>query len=55
MEIEVGSHRYVVQVTGYARVRVVYLPKKANDTHLSSEWAILMELLSSFHFEGTVI
>ena len=45
VETEDGSHRFVAQVTGYARALGVALAQKAYDTHESSERAALKELL----------
>jgi hypothetical protein len=55
VETEDGSHRFVAQVTVYARALGVALAQKAYDTHESSERAALKELLSTLELEGTLI
>jgi hypothetical protein len=50
-----GSHRFVAQVTVYARALGVALAQKAYDTHESSERAALQELLSSLDLDGVLI
>jgi len=50
-----GNHRFVAQVTVYARALGVALAQKAYDTHESSERAALKELLSGLKLEGVVI
>ena len=50
-----GNHRFVAQVTVYARALGVALAPKAYDTHESSERAALKELLSGLELEGVVI
>ena len=55
IETEEGSHRFVAQVTVYARALGVAMAQKAYDTHESSERAALKELLSSLDLEGVLI
>ena len=55
IETEDGNHRFVAQVTVYARALGVALAQKAYDTHESSERAALKELLSGMDLEGVVI
>ena len=55
VETEDGSHRFVAQVTVYARAIGVALAQKSYDTHESSERAALKELLSSLELEGVLI
>jgi hypothetical protein len=55
IETEEGNHRFVAQVTVYARALRVALAQKAYDTHESSERAALKELLSGLDLEGVVI
>ena len=55
IETEEGNHRFVAQVTVYARALGVALAQKAYDTHESSERAALKELLSGLKLEGVVI
>ena len=55
IETEDGNHRFVAQVTVYARALGVALAQKAYDTHESSERAALKELLSGLELEGVVI
>lgn len=50
-----GSHRFVAQVTLYARALGVALAQKAYDTSESSERAALKELLASLDLEGVLI
>jgi len=50
-----GNHRFVAQVTVYARALGVALAQKAYDTHTSSERAALKELLSTMDLEGKLI
>jgi hypothetical protein len=50
-----GSHRFVAQVTLYARALGVALAQKAYDTGESSERAALKELLSTLELEGVLI
>lgn len=50
-----GSHRFVAQVTVYARALGVALAQKAYDTGESSERAALKELLSTLELEGVLI
>jgi len=55
VETEDGGHRFVAQVTVYARALGVALAQKSYDTHESSERAALQELLSSLDLEGVLI
>ena len=55
VETDDGGHRFVAQVTVYARALGVALAQKSYDTHESSERAALKELLSSLELEGTLI
>jgi hypothetical protein len=55
VETEDGGHRFVAQVTVYARALGVALAQKAYDTHESCERAALKELLSTLELEGTLI
>jgi len=55
VETEVGNHRFVAQVTVYARALGIALAQKVYDTHESSERAALKQLLSSLEPEGTLI
>ena len=55
IETEEGNHRFVAQVTVYARALGVALAQKAYDTHESSERAALKELLSGLDLAGVVI
>jgi hypothetical protein len=50
-----GNHRFVAQVTVYARALGVALAQKSYDTHESSERAALKELLSTMNIEGKLI
>jgi hypothetical protein len=47
-----GSHRFVAQVTVYARALGVALAQTTYDTGESSERAALKELLSTLELEG---
>lgn len=55
IETEEGTHRFVAQVTVYARALGVALAQKAYDTGESSERAALKELLASLDCEGVLI
>jgi hypothetical protein len=55
IETEDGNHRFVAQVTVYARALGVALAQKTYDTHESSEKAVLKELLSSLDLDGVLI
>ncbi len=55
IETDEGHHRFVAQVTVYARALGVALAQKAYDTHESSERAALMELLGTMDLEGKLI
>lgn len=55
IETAAGNHRFVAQVTVYARALGVALAQKAYDTHESSERAALKELLSTMNLEGKLI
>ncbi|MFZ9751960.1 MAG: hypothetical protein ACO3B3_00175 [Cyanobium sp.] len=50
-----GSHRFVAQVTVYARALGIALAQKAYNTHESSERAALKELLSGLDLDGVLI
>lgn len=52
---EDGSHRFVAQVTVYARALGVALAQSTYDTGESSERAALKELLSTLELEGVLI
>jgi hypothetical protein len=52
---EDGHHRFVAQVTVYARALGVALAQKSYDTHASSERAALKELLSTMKLDGKLI
>jgi hypothetical protein len=52
---EDGSHRFVAQVTVYARALGVALAQTSYDTGESSERAALKELLSTLELEGVLI
>jgi hypothetical protein len=52
---EDGSHRFVAQVTGYARALGVALAQTTYDTGESSERAALKQLLSTLELEGVLI
>ncbi|QNI71047.1 ISAs1 family transposase [Cyanobium sp. NS01] len=55
IETDDGSHRFVAQVTVYARALGVALAQKTYDTHESSERAALKELLSTLELDGVLI
>ena len=55
IETDDGNHRFVAQVTVYARALGVALSQKTYDTHDSSERAALKELLSSLDLDGVLI
>ncbi|MCX5967310.1 MAG: ISAs1 family transposase [Cyanobacteria bacterium] len=55
VETEDGKHRFVAQVTVYARALGVALAQKSYDTHESSERAALKELLSTMKLDGVLI
>jgi hypothetical protein len=55
IDAEVGSLRFVAQVTVYVRALGVALAQMAYDTHESSERAALKELLSNLDLEGVLI
>jgi hypothetical protein len=55
VETKDGGHRFVAQVTVYARALGVAVAQKAYDTHESSERAALKELLSTLDLEGVLI
>jgi hypothetical protein len=55
VETEDGNHRFVAQVTVYARALGVALAQKTYDTHESSERAALKELLSTLELDGVLI
>ena len=55
IETEDGKHRFVAQVTLYARALGVALAQKTYDTHESSEKVALKELLSSLDLDGVLI
>ena len=55
VEAEDGSHRFVAQVTVYARALGVALAQKAYDTGEFSERTALKELLSTLDLEGALI
>jgi hypothetical protein len=55
IETDDGNHRFVAQVTVYARALGVALAQKAYDTHESSERSALKELLSSLDLDGVLI
>jgi len=55
IETEEGTHRFVAQVTVYARALGVALAQKAYDTGESSERVALKELLSTLDLEGVLI
>jgi len=50
-----GNHRFVAQVTVYARALGVALAQTTYDTHESSEKAALKELLSTLDLNGVLI
>ena len=49
---EDGGHRFVAQVTFYARALGVALIQKGYDTHESSERAVLKELLAPWSWRA---
>ena len=55
IETEDGNHRFVAQVTVYARALGVALAQTTYDTHDSSEKAALKELLSTLDLNGVLI
>lgn len=55
IETEEGTHRFVAQVTVYARALGIALAQKAYDTGESSERAALKELLAGLDLEGVLI
>ena len=55
IETEDGKHRFVAQVTLYARALGVALAQKTYDTHESSERSALRELLSTMKLDGVLI
>jgi hypothetical protein len=55
IETDDGGHRFVAQVTVYARALGVALAQKTYDTSESSERVALKELLSSLDLEGVLI
>lgn len=55
IETEDGSHRFVAQVTVYARALGIALAQKTYDTHASSERTALKELLSTLDLDGVLI
>jgi hypothetical protein len=55
VETEDGNHRFVAQVTVYARALGVALAQKTYDTHESSERAALKELLGTLDLDGALI
>jgi len=55
IETEDGNHRFVAQVTVYARALGVALAQKTYDPHEFSEKAALKELLSSMDLDGVLI
>jgi hypothetical protein len=55
IETEDGNHRFVAQVTVYARALGVALAQKAYDSHDSSERTALKELLSTLDLDGVLI
>jgi hypothetical protein len=55
VETEDGTHRFVAQVTVYARALGVALAQKAYGTRESSERAALKELLSTLDLDGVLI
>jgi hypothetical protein len=52
---EDGSHRFVAQVTVYARALGLARAQPTYDTGESSEWPALKELLSTLELEGVLI
>ena len=55
IKTEEGHHRFVAQVTVYARALGVALAQKSYDTHASSERTALKELLSTMDLDGKLI
>jgi hypothetical protein len=55
IETEDGNHRFVAQVTVYARALGIALTQKTYDTQESSEKAALKELLSSLDLDSVLI
>lgn len=55
VETEDGNHRFVAQVTVYARALGVALAQKSYDTGESSERAALKQLLATLDLEGVLI
>jgi hypothetical protein len=55
IETEDGHHRFVAQVTVYARALGVALAQKTYDTHESSERTAIKELLCSLDLNGVLI
>ena len=55
IEAEDGKHRFVAQVSVYARALGVALAQKSYDTHASSERAALKELLSTMALDAKLI
>jgi hypothetical protein len=55
LETEDGSHRFVAQVTIYARALGVALAQKTYDNHESSERTALKELLGTLELDGVLI
>lgn len=55
METEDGKHRFVAQVTVYARVLGVALAQMAYDTSESNERAVIKELLGTLDLDGVLI
>jgi len=55
IETEDGNHRFVAQVTVYARALGVAMAQKSYDTHETSERSALNELLSTIELEGVLI
>ena len=55
IETDDGNHRFVAQVTVYARALGVALAQKTYDTHDSRERAALKELLTSLDLNGVLI
>ncbi|MFO8006241.1 MAG: hypothetical protein R6V05_00740, partial [Candidatus Brocadiia bacterium] len=56
IQTEDGNHRFVAQVTVYARGALgIALAQKAYDTHESSERTAIKELLSTLDLDGVLI
>jgi hypothetical protein len=55
IDTEDGSHRFVAQVTVYARALGIALAQKTYDTHASSERTALKELLRTLDLDGVLI